>query len=301
MGFEPGGNTDMVARVVAQKLGERLGQQVIVENKAGAGGTIANAEVARAAPDGYTLTMGTTTTHAIAVAAYQTLQYDPAADFEPIALVAVAPYLLVVPPKYTGARPEGVRRAREVAAGQAELRLGGPGDDDAPRDGDLRDAPGSTWCTCRSRATRPRPPPSSAARSRSCSAAAAAPAAREGGQAAADRDQLGQALESLPDVPTVAESGYPGFDIALWLGFFAPKGTPAAITKRLESELLGVAQSADLKDVLEKQGLEARRGALRRARPARESRDRDLQGRLQGREYQDGVVRLSAPPARAPA
>ena len=99
VGFAPGGNTDVVARVVGQKLGERLGQQVVIENKAGAGGTIATAEVARAAPDGYTLTMGTTTTHAIAVAAYQNLQYDPSADFEPLALVAVAPYLLVVQSK----------------------------------------------------------------------------------------------------------------------------------------------------------------------------------------------------------
>src|SRR5690349_20560430 len=82
VGFEPGGNTDTVARVVAQKLGDRLGQQVIVENKAGAAGTIATGEVARAAPDGYTLTMGTTTTHAIAPAAYSKLTYDPAADFE---------------------------------------------------------------------------------------------------------------------------------------------------------------------------------------------------------------------------
>ena len=96
VGFEAGGNTDTVARVVGQKLSERLGQQVIIENKTGAGGTIANAEAARAAPDGYTLTMGTTTTHAIAVAAYPKLPYDPVADFEPIAMVASAPYLLVV-------------------------------------------------------------------------------------------------------------------------------------------------------------------------------------------------------------
>ena len=96
VGFAPGGNTDTVARVVGQKLGERLGQQVVIENKAGAGGTIATGEVARAAPDGYTLTMGTTTTHAIAVAAYSKLNYDPNADFEPLAMVAIAPYLLVV-------------------------------------------------------------------------------------------------------------------------------------------------------------------------------------------------------------
>ncbi len=96
VGFAPGGNTDTVARVVGQKLGERLGQQVVIDNRAGAGGTIGTADVARAAPDGYTLTMGTTTTHAIAVSAYKGLTYDPVADFDPIALVANAPYLLVV-------------------------------------------------------------------------------------------------------------------------------------------------------------------------------------------------------------
>src|SRR4051812_34232236 len=96
VGFEPGGNTDTVARIVAQKLSERLGQQVVVENKLGAAGTIGTHEVARAAPDGYTLTMGTTTTHAIAPAAYSKLPYDPVSDFEPIAMVAIAPYMLVV-------------------------------------------------------------------------------------------------------------------------------------------------------------------------------------------------------------
>src|SRR5688572_29645308 len=96
VGFEPGGNTDTVARVVAQKLSERIGQQIIVENKAGASGTIGTAEAARAAPDGYTLTMGTTTTHAISTAAYSKLAYDPVGDFEPIAMVGLAPYLLVV-------------------------------------------------------------------------------------------------------------------------------------------------------------------------------------------------------------
>src|SRR5688572_8868429 len=100
VGFEPGGNTDTVARVVAQKLADRLGQQVIVENKAGAAGTIGTHEAARAAPDGYTLTMGTTTTHAIAPAAYTKLPYDPVGDFEPIAMVAIAPYMLVVGPSF---------------------------------------------------------------------------------------------------------------------------------------------------------------------------------------------------------
>ena len=95
VGFAPGGNTDTVARLVGQRLGERLGTQVIVD-WGGAGGTIGTEMAARANPDGYTLTMGTTTTHAIAVAAYPQLRYDPVHDFAPAAIVAIAPYLLVV-------------------------------------------------------------------------------------------------------------------------------------------------------------------------------------------------------------
>jgi tripartite-type tricarboxylate transporter receptor subunit TctC len=261
VGFAPGGNTDVVARVVGQKLGERLGQQVLVENKAGAGGTIANAEVARAAPDGYTLTMGTTTTHAIAVAAYQNLQYDPAADFEPLALVAVAPYLLVVPAKTP------VRDLKEfvayVKSQPGKLNYGSAGQATtthlvmatlAHRAGlDVVHVPfkGNAPATTAILGGQIEilfggiPPLLPHVKAGTLRPIAISTAKRS---------------SSLPDVPTVAESGYPGFDISLWLGFFAPKGTPAAITKRLESELLGVAQSADLKDVLEKQGLEAAAG-----------------------------------------
>ena len=97
VGFAPGGSTDIVARIVAQKLGEKLGQTVIVENRAGAGGTIGADVTAKSPPDGYTLTLGTTSTHAIAAGAYSKLPYDPVKDFTHVSLVAVTPYLLVVP------------------------------------------------------------------------------------------------------------------------------------------------------------------------------------------------------------
>ena len=127
--FPPGGSTDIVARIVAQKLSDRLGQQVVVENRGGAGGTIGAEAVAKAAPDGYTLVLGTTSTHAVAPNVYARIGYDPVKDFAPISLVAVTPYLLVVQPGREREVAAGVRRLREGAAGQAELpnKRGGAG------------------------------------------------------------------------------------------------------------------------------------------------------------------------------
>ena len=96
--FPPGGSTDIIARVVGQKLGERLGQQVVTDNRGGAGGTIGTEIAAHSAPDGYTLTMGTTSTHVVSVAVYSKLRYDPIRDFAPITLVAITPNVLVVNP-----------------------------------------------------------------------------------------------------------------------------------------------------------------------------------------------------------
>ena len=99
IGFPAGGSTDIVGRIVAQKLSERLGQSIVVENRGGAGGTIGTDAAAKAAPDGYTLTLGTTSTMAVAPGAYSKLGYDPIKSFSPISLVAVTPYLLVVNPQ----------------------------------------------------------------------------------------------------------------------------------------------------------------------------------------------------------
>jgi tripartite-type tricarboxylate transporter receptor subunit TctC len=257
VGFAPGGNTDTVARVVGQKLGERLGQQVIIENKAGAGGTIATGEVARAPADGYTLTMGTTTTHAIAPAAYSKLTYDPSADFEPIALVATAPYLLVV----NSSLP--ARDLKEFVT----LVKSQPGKYNYGSAGQAT----TTHLVMATFATRAgldmvhvpfkgNGPATTAVLGNQVEIlfGGLPPLLQHvaAGKLRALAISSGKRSPSIPDVPTVAESGYPGFDMALWLGFFAPKGTPAAIVKRLESELLQIAQSAELKELLLKQGLE---------------------------------------------
>ena len=257
VGFEPGGDTDTVARIVAQKLSERLGQQVVVENKLGAAGTIGTAEAARAAPDGYTLTMGTTTTHAIAPAAFAKLAYDPVADFEPIALVANAPYLLVVQPSFPAKDLKEFVAVVKAQPGTFNYGSAGQATTTHLVMATLASKAGLEMVHIPYKGNAP------------------ATTAVLGGQievlfgalppllphvAAGKLRPLaissGKRSTSLPDVPTVAEQGFPGYDMALWLGFFAPKGTPPASLKRLETELLHVAQSAELKDALQKQGLE---------------------------------------------
>ena len=258
VGFEAGGNTDTVARVVGQQLAERLGQQVVIENKPGASGTIATAEAARAAPDGYTLTMGTTTTHAIAPAAYSKLPYDPVADFEPIAMVALAPYLLVVHPSFPA---KDLKEFVSVVKAQpGKFNYGSAGQAT------------TTHLVMATFATKAgldmvhipfkgNAPATTAVLGNQVEIlfGGLPPLLTQvsAGKLRALAISSGKRSPSAPDVPTVAESGYPGFDMALWLGFFAPKGTPPAVVKRLEAELLHVARSAELKSALEKQGLEA--------------------------------------------
>ena len=257
VGFAPGGNTDTVARVVGQKLAERLGTQVVVDNRGGAGGTIGTEIASRATPDGYTLTMGTTTTHAIAVAAYPKLRYDPVKDFSPAALVAIAPYLLVV---HSSIPARNLKEFVALVKSQpGKLNYGSAG------------TATTTHLAMVTLATR---------------AGLDMTHVPFNGNGPATTAVLGGQVEvlfgamppllphvptgrvrpivvssakrsiSLPDVPTVAESGYPGFDVTLWLGFFAPRGTPPAVMKRLETELIQVVQSPDVKDQMTRQGLE---------------------------------------------
>src|SRR5688500_8820160 len=258
VGFAPGGNTDTVGRLVGQRLGERLGTQVIIDNRGGAGGTIGTEMAARANPDGYTLTMGTTTTHAIAVAAYPKLAYDPVRDFAPIALVAIAPYLLVVNSKVAA---RNLNEFVSLAKSQpGKLNYGSAGTATTTH---------LVMATLTSRAGldmahvpfKGNGPATTAVLGGEVQALfGAVPPLLPHAQAKRVRSlAISSATRSpsLPDVPTVAESGYPGFNVTLWLGFFAPKGTPPAVVKRLESELVQIASSADMKEQMSRQGLDS--------------------------------------------
>ena len=255
--FAPGGASDFVGRIMQPKLGEELGQQVVIDNRAGAAGNIGVEVAARANPDGYTLTMGTTSTHVIAAGAYAKLKYDPVKDFEPLTLVATTPYLLVVNPGVKANTLKEFIALAKAQPGKLNYASAGTGTTTQLAMEMLKTAAGIDVVHVPYNGNGP------------------ANTATLGGQVQALFGSMPAVLTqakagrlrplavgtpkrspSLPDVPSVAESGYPGFDASLWLGFFAPKGTPAPILKRLQTELTAIAQSPEMKEQFERNGAE---------------------------------------------
>ena len=255
--FPPGGSTDIIARLVGQQLSQRLGQQVIIDNRGGAGGTIGTEIAARANPDGYTLTMGTTSTHVIAPAAYPKLKYDPIKDFAPITLVASTPYLLVVNP---GVKANTLKEFIALARSQPgvlNFASAGTGSTTQLAMEMLKIAAGIDMVHVPYGGNAPA---GAAVLGGQVQALfGSMPAVLPHAQSGKVRPiAVGTAKRSpaLPNVPTVAESGYPGFEVSLWLGFFAPRGTPIAIIHRLHSELVRIVLSAEMRQQFERNGAE---------------------------------------------
>ena len=255
--FPPGGSTDIVARIVAQKLSDRLGQQVVVENRGGAGGTIGAEAVAKAPPDGYTLVVGTTSTHAVAPSVYGKIGYDPVKDFAPISLIAVTPYLLVVNPSvnvkslqefvgYVKARPGKLNYASASTGSTTHLAMEM-----------LKSAAGLYIVHIPYNGNGPAGTAVIAGQVEILfgSLPAVLPHAKSG-RVRPLAVGTPKRSPSLPDVPTVAESGFPGFDASLWLAIMAPAGTPAPIVDRLQKEIHAVIASPDTADALNKAGAE---------------------------------------------
>ncbi len=255
--FPPGGSTDIVARIVAQKMGERLGQSIVIENRGGAGGTIGTAQVAKSAPDGYNLTVASTSTHVVAPSVYARLDYDPVKDFAPIGLMAVSPYLLVVHPAVQAKTLQELVALAKKQPGKLNYASAGVGSTTHLSMEMLKSVSSTYMLHIPYNGNGP------------------AGTAVVGGQVEILFGSLPALLghakggrvrslavgtlkrsPSLPDVPTVAESGYPGFDASLWLAIMAPAGTPQPIIDRLNKELAGVISAADTRDALDKAGAE---------------------------------------------
>ena len=257
VGFAPGGSTDIVARIVAQRLGERLGQTIVVENRAGAGGTIGADAAAKAPPDGYTLTLGTTSTHAIAAGAYSKLPYNPVTDFTPISLVAITPYLLVVNPQVQARNLNEFLALAKSQPGKLNYASAGNGTATHLAMEMLKDAAKVDLVHIPYKGNAPAD--AAILQGEVQAVFGSMPALLQHAKANKVRPlAVGTVARSpaLPDVPTVAEQGYPGFDAALWLGIMGPANMPKPVVDRLHKEIVAIVATPEFKAAMDANGAE---------------------------------------------
>ena len=253
--FAPGGTTDILARIVGQGLSGELGQPFIVDNRAGAGGNIGASLAAKAPADGYTLFMGTVGTHAINQALYKKMPFDPVKDFAPISRVATVPNLLVAHPS------QPYKTVKELIAyakaNPGKVTYGSPGSGSSPHvSGELfKSMTGTELLHVPYKGS--------------------APAMTDllGGQISIMFDNLPSAIQhvrsgklrpiaittakrspELPDIPTIAEAGVPGYEAMSWFGLFAPAATPKPVLDQLNAALVKVLNQPDVKKKIAEQG-----------------------------------------------
>ena len=255
--FPPGGATDVVTRVVAQKLNDTWKKQVVViDNRGGAGGVLGSELAAHAAPDGYTLVMGTTGTHAINASLYAKPSYDPLRDFVAITPAALLPNMIVAHPSVP------VRNIRELIA----LARAKPGQVSYASSGNFLYLSGALFTTMAKvdmlhvpfkGGAQAMPAVISGEVATSFATIVSAQPQVASGKLRGLAVTSAKRFPSTPDVPTVAESGLPGYEAVAWYGVFAPNGTPRDIVARLNADIVRVVRSPDVRELFLKQGAEA--------------------------------------------
>jgi tripartite-type tricarboxylate transporter receptor subunit TctC len=258
VGFAAGGISDVFGRAIAIPLSKQLGQQVIVENKPGAGTTIAGDLIARSAPDGYTLWLQDITTHAINANLYTKLPYDTIKDFSYVAMVASTPLMLVVHPSTPAHNVRELIALLKANPGKYSYGSSGNGTIVHLASEMLKSSAGVDALHVPYKGSNP------------------ATAAILGGEVTFVFSTMPPAVSNMssgklrplgvttpkrsgaaPDVPTMIEAGLPGFEIVLYSGVLAPRGLDRAIVRRLNSEFARAVQSAELQPVLQKIGVDA--------------------------------------------
>ena len=255
--FAAGGTTDILARIIGQALTAELGQSVVVDNRAGAGGNIGGQAAAKATPDGHTLFMGTVGTHAINASLYKKMPFDPVKDFAPLTRVANVPNLLVANP----AQPyKSVKDLIAYAkANPGKVNFGSSGN------GSSIHLSGELFKSLAKVDMQHAPYKGSA------------PAVTDllGNQIGIMFDNMPSAIQhvrsgklvplavttakrspELPNVPTIAEAGVPGYEATSWFGMFAPAGTPAPVLAKLNAAIVKVLAQPDVKKKINEQGAE---------------------------------------------
>jgi tripartite-type tricarboxylate transporter receptor subunit TctC len=259
--FAPGGSTSIVGRGVADKMGELLGEKVVVDNRPGAGGTVGTKAVAKSEPDGYTLVLGYTGTLAIGPSLYKSVGYDPRKDFAPIGMIGNAPNSLVVNPSFPAKTVAELIAYAKANPGKVNFGSAGAGTASHITGEYFARAAGITLVHVPYKGTGPAMTdllgghiPMAFAPIPASHANIAAGTLRGLAVTSTTRSSL------LPDVPTIAESALPGFDASLYYGLAAPAGTPRPIIDKLNKALREALASDVVKRQLALDGTEITAG-----------------------------------------
>ena len=255
--FAAGGTTDILARIIGQALTAELGQSVVVDNRAGAGGNIGGQVAAKAAPDGYTLFMGTVGTHAINASLYKKMPFDPIKDFAPLTRVANVPNLLVANPKQPFKTVKDLIAYAKANPGKVNFGSSGNGSS-IHLSGELFNSMAKVDMV-------------------HVPYKGSAPAVTDllGNQIGIMFDNMPSAIQhvrsgklvpiavttakrspELPNVPTIAEAGVPGYEATSWFGLFAPANTPAPVVAQLNKAIVKVLAQPEVKKKINEQGAE---------------------------------------------
>ena len=255
--FPPGGSTDALGRLLQPYLQSELGVPIIVENRGGASGSLGTAQVARAAPDVYTTLVGTTSTHAVAVSLNEKLSYDPVKDFAPVTLFGSSPYIVLVHPSVPVASMKELVTHAKARPGQVNYASAG--------NASLAHLGTELFASMAGVKMNHVPYKSSALSVLDLVAgridllfgtpAPVLPHLRAGKLRALAATSAKRA-SFIPELPTVAEAGFPGYELNLWFGLFAPAATPKAIVDRLNAGTLKVLGMPETREALALQGLE---------------------------------------------
>src|SRR6266545_829919 len=253
--FPPASTADVIGRVLGQKLSQRLGQPVVIDNRVGASGNLGADAIAKAAPDGYTIGIVTSSTHAVAVSLSGKLPYDPLKDFTPITMLANSPYVLVL---YPGVAAKDIKELVALAkAKPGALNYGSAGP------ASLAHLAGALFATL-SDVQLTHVPYKSSSQSvidlisgrLEMQFATIAPTLSNirAGQLRALAVTSRKRAETLPEVPTMDEAGVTGYEATLWFALMAPAGLPQNIATRLNKETVDILNSAEMKETLAQQG-----------------------------------------------
>jgi tripartite-type tricarboxylate transporter receptor subunit TctC len=259
--FSAGSSSDTIARLIAVKLGERLGQQVVVDNRVGGSTVIGTDAVAKAAPDGYTLGLANTTTHAASVALTPNLPFDPVKDFAAVAMIGTSPFVLVGAPQLSMATLKDFVALARTQPGKLSYASAGTGTL-AHLAGELFKSKAGVDVT--------HVPYRGSAQSMldlmqgriELSVSTIPPTLQHirEGKLLGFATMSEKRNEALPEVPTVAEAGVPGCEAALWTALVAPAGVPPDILKRLTEATLAIAVADDVQKALRIQGVDPEPG-----------------------------------------